>query len=181
MKINRINILSSINLLLASAIAALGFAGCSHQKNAAKQKEKAEDDSQTPKVEEISASDDQQMVCMYGVPRAEYIVHGSVLDQKGYPLRKHSIIIKSHYNEISLETDENGNFDVNFDGFPAEELTFEIDGKEYVEPVTYDSEPVDAWNRGTATMKVKIVHQKPLHQDPPIMLKYGVPPTRVVK
>ena len=178
MKQFRLTLLRSINLMLASTIAALGFA-CCHQKNSAKNKKVEENNADMPEI--ISSDEQQQMVCMYGVPRAEYIVHGVVLDQKGSPLKLKEVTVKSRYDEMHVTTDKDGSFDIRFDGFPAEELTFEIDGKKYVEPVTYDGEPVDNWNRGTATMEVKITHAGKYQQDPPIMLKYGVPPIRMEK
>ena len=174
------NLIRAINMVLASMIAALGVAGCSHQKNAAKQQKATEDD-QPNAVEEAQVSQVRdEMVCMYGVPRAQYAVKGRVEDMSGMPLIRKKIIVEIGRDRINVDTDGNGKFDVTFDGFPAEEITFEIDGQRYTEKVTYDSEPVDAWNRGTATMNVLIYHATP-QQHRPMMVKYGVPPTRMEK
>lgn len=185
MKRIRQRILVSINLMLASVIAALGVAGCSHQKAAARQQEAAvpEEDNLKQKEVRMPVPPQEQMVCKYGVPRAEYIVHGTVTDSKGKPLRNKEMTVRSRYDEMYVKTDDAGVFDLHFDGFPAEEMIFEIDGKKYIRPVNYDGNGTDTWNMGTATMQVEIKHETGRLNDghEPIVVMYGVPPEELLK
>ncbi len=171
--------LRRVNILLAAMIAALGVVSCQHQKNLAKPQQPADGDDLQPSIPpvEAAAMAEQPPVCMYGVPRAEYVVHGLLVNSKGKPMQKQRISVSTYDNQIYVETDENGMFDVHFDGFPADSLVFEVEGKRYTEPVTYDGEPHDSWNRGTATMNVEIVHKESPYGygREPVMLKYGVP------
>ena len=87
------NLIRGINMVLASMIAALGVVGCSHQKNAAKQQAKATDDGQPNAIEETQVSQAKdELVCMYGVPHAQYAVKGRVEDMSGMPLPRKEII-----------------------------------------------------------------------------------------
>lgn len=178
------HILQSVNTVLASLIAALGVTGCAQQKSAVKQRNTESTDTVDSTIEAVQVGQDQLIMCMYGVPRAQYVVHGIVEDENGTPLPKKDILLQAGYDQIHLQTDENGTFDINFDGFPLEEMSFEIDDKQYTEPITYDGEPIDTWNRGKATMQVKIIHtrnQETSMPAPAIMVKYGVPPTRQIQ
>ncbi len=185
MKKLRKRIISSVNVLLASMITALGVVGCSHQKSVAKHQKSAVDEDEQAVAEDSKVSKNrEEMVCMYGVPRAQYNIQGVVETPSGKPLAVKEITIKISGDEYYVETDESGTFSLNVDGFPAEEFVVEIDGKQYEESVTYDGEPKDAWDRGPATMKVQIIHpveqvSRPIER--PILVKYGVPPTRMEK
>ena len=179
------NLIHSINLLLTSMIAALGVVGCSHQKNVAKQQDSEADNEQQNALEEAPQKiSREEMVCMYGVPRAQYFVKGKVEDPNGDPLAEKELTVKAGRDILHIKTNETGNFEANFEGFPAEEITFVIDGVDYTRKITYDGEPVDSWNRGAATIDVQITHdteQVTSRPQRPIMVKYGVPPTRIQK
>lgn len=183
MKQLRKTLVSRMNMLLATMIAALGVVGCSHQKAAARQQKKTAEEEQQVAVEELQSGSEQElMVCMYGVPRAQYNIQGVVKTPDGKPLIRKEIVVSVAREKIRVETDEAGMFKLNFDGFPADEMTVEIDGEAYTEKITYDGEPKDAWDRGPATMKVQIIHssqQVNQNIERPIMVKYGVPPTRL--
>lgn len=178
-----IKVIQKVNMILTSLIAALGVVGCTQQKAVLKQNNTISDEQTESTAEEIQISQEQQIMCMYGVPRAQYIVHGIVEDGNGSPLSNKEIVLQVGYDKIHILTDESGIFNLNFDGFPVEDMSFEIDGKTYTEKVTYDGESIDAWDRGKATMEVKItlLENKPISTEQRVMVKYGVPLTRQIK
>lgn len=153
----RTKILQYVNMILTSLISALGVVGCTQQKSVLKTQHPDTTPQQGATIEQAQAFQEQPIMCMYGVPRAQYIVQGCVTDSNGQPLGKKQVLLKASYEQIHVITDENGIFTIKFDGFPIDEMSFEIDGKQYTEKVIYSNEPIDAWNRGTATIEVKIV------------------------
>lgn len=178
--------LRKINMLLTSMVAALGVVGCATNKVVTRQSSVSDNDNQQDdKLEEIRVSEERQVVCMYGVPRARYVVEARVIDEAGYPIVEKNVTVMASYEKIDIKTDSTGMFSLTFDGFPAEQIKFVIDDDEtYTEKVVYDAESQDVWNRGTATMKVTIVVDKNKNEVqtiPPIMVKYGVPHTRQIK
>ncbi|MBR1798511.1 MAG: radical SAM-associated putative lipoprotein [Bacteroidales bacterium] len=166
--------------LILSLMSALGFGACkSHKSVVEPQMEE--------KIEEIEERSEIRL--MYGVPTMDYRVRGKVIDENGKPVSgvKLNMLepgieatadtvygdqenVKKYLQNTSVTSDEDGRFEVSFQGVPQEEvrvLARDVDGsangqfKNQLLNIKVDESSVDkkeakGWNRGSFKKEVTI-------------------------
>ena len=173
MKKLQLRFLNRINVILGALIALCGV-GCKHQKATVTENPTAQDEN-TPAAAPVQDTREREIVCKYGVPRAEIRVSGVVKDASGKPVSGAQVLIEG---VGAAQTDEEGKYTIHRDAFPIDTLTITVsdqDGKfeekTTVVPAEYEGY-IDTWNQGTAT-KVVDFELTPVNFER--IKKYGVP------
>lgn len=167
----RNTILSRINMALAYLIAALGVTGCKQQHTVIRSEgAQADTDTLTASIPAYS----NEVICMYGLPRASYKVAAHIERESQKPIQAKVYVSTSHEQEgVEMTSISDGTFTASFDGFPVDTLYFTVHTPSgeysFSEKLEYPS-PIDEWNWGTATPKVHFVIP-----ENEIRIKYGVP------
>lgn len=150
---NFIKMRNFFSKILATILAFLGFSSCAETV--------------------IGGHHDSDVVCMYGVPNAEFRISGKVTDEsQKQPIEDVQVSIGRYEDDfVKTYTDEKGEYSIVENGFPLDSISVEATDINGI----YESQSVkikveykggdNAWNRGTATAKVDFVLTKKAEND----------------